>query len=111
MKRYGKVITVRPSKLEEYIELHKAVWPEHVEMLRKCNIRNFSIFHKKIGGTDYLFSYYEYIGDDYEMDMTKLAADQKTKEWWTYTDPLQDPIEEAEEGVWWSAMEELMYLD
>ncbi|NVM05183.1 MAG: L-rhamnose mutarotase, partial [Candidatus Helarchaeota archaeon] len=42
MKRYGKVITVRPSKLQEYIELHKSVWPEHVEMLKKCNVRNFS---------------------------------------------------------------------
>jgi len=111
MKRYGSIITIKPGNLKKYIELHEAVWPEHVEMLRNCNIRNFSIFHKNINGIDYLFSYYEYFGKNHEADMARLAADPKTKEWWTHTDPLQAPIKEAKMGEWWSLMREVMHLD
>ena len=53
MIRYGMVIKVRAEKLEEYKELHSAVWPDVLEMIKKCNIRNHSIYHKD----GYLFSY------------------------------------------------------
>jgi len=28
-----------------------------------------------------LFHYFEYVGDDYEADMTKMAAHPKTQQW------------------------------
>ena len=31
MKRYGMVIKVKPDKLQEYKELHAAVWPDSRE--------------------------------------------------------------------------------
>jgi L-rhamnose mutarotase len=43
MKRYGMVIKVRPEKLEQYKELHAAVWPEVLDMIKQCNIGNYSI--------------------------------------------------------------------
>ena len=39
-------------------------------MIQECNIRNYSIYYRD----GYLFSYYEYVGDDYEADMAKMAA-------------------------------------
>ena len=64
MKRYGSVIGVKPEKLEEYKQLHAAVWPAVLAMISECNIRNYSIYYKD----GMLYSYYEYIGNDYEKD-------------------------------------------
>ena len=105
MKRYGSVIRVVPDKLEEYKQLHAAVWPGVLKMIRECNIRNYSIYYRD----GFLFSYYEYIGDDYEADMAKMAADPETQRWWKVTDPCQQPIETATKGEWWAGMEEVFH--
>ena len=43
MVRYASVIGVRPEKLEEYKRLHANAWPEVLDMIKKCNIQNYSI--------------------------------------------------------------------
>jgi len=105
VKRYGMLIKVRPEKLEEYRQLHAAVWPEVLKMIRDCNIRNYSIFLRD----GYLFSYMEYTGSDFKADMAKMAADPKTQEWWKLTDPCQEPLETVQEGEWWAPMEEVFH--
>jgi L-rhamnose mutarotase len=107
MQRYGMVIKVRPEKLEEYKTLHADVWPGVLEMIRKCNIRNYSIYFKD----GYLFSYFEYQGTDFEADMDKMAADPTTREWWKLTDPCQEPLAKRKEGEKWAAMEEFFHMD
>lgn len=107
MKRYGQVIKVKPEFLEKYKRLHANPWPEVNEMIRKCNIRNYSIYYRD----GYLFSYFEYVGEDFDGDMAKMAADPKTQEWWKETDPCQEPVRSAEPGEWWSLMEEVYHLD
>jgi L-rhamnose mutarotase len=44
-------------------------------------------------------------------DMQKMALDSLTREWWKLTDPCQEPVESAGEGVWWADMEEVYHLD
>lgn len=105
--RYGQVIGVQPGKLEEYKRLHSAVWPGVQQKITECNIRNYSIYYKD----GLLFSYYEYIGDDYEADMAKMAADPETQRWWSFTDPCQKPLETRAEGEWWAMMEEVFHED
>jgi L-rhamnose mutarotase len=107
MKRYGSVIKLKPEKLEEYKRLHAAVWPEVLAMIHACNIRNYSIYYKD----GFLFSYFEYIGADFDADMKKMAADPKTQEWWKLTDPCQQPLETRKEGEWWAGMEEFFHMD
>ena len=107
MKRYGSVIKVVPEKLEDYKQLHTAVWPGVLEMIRKCNIRNYSIYYKD----GYLFSYYEYMGDDFAADMALMAADPETRRWWSVTDPCQQPLETRATGEWWASMEEVFHTD
>ena len=107
MKRYGSVIGVRREAIEEYKNYHSAVWPEILEMIRKCNIRNYSIFLKD----DLLFGYFEYHGTDFESDMAKMATDPKTREWWKIMGPMQCPFESRSEGEWWANMEEVFHLD
>lgn len=107
VKRFGWVIKVKPEKLGEYKELHANPWPEVNSMLKKCNIQNYSIYYRD----GLLFSYLEYTGTDFEADMKKMAADSVTREWWKLTDPCQEPVDSAEEGVWWADMEEVYHLD
>ncbi len=105
--RYGWVIQVKAEKLDEYKRLHANPWPEIDSMLKVCNIQNYSIYYRD----GLLFSYLEYTGDDFDADMEIMAADSMTKVWWALTDPCQEPVESAEEGVWWADLEEVYHLD
>ena len=107
MKRFGQVIAVKPECFEEYKKHHAAVWPEVLQMIKACNIRNYSIFHKD----GLLFAYMEYIGDDFEADMRKMAADPRTQQWWAIMEPMQQPVQNREQGEWWANMEEVFHLD
>lgn len=107
MKRYGQIIGVKPEHLEAYKKYHASVWPEVLEKIMECNIRNYSIFHKD----GLLFAYFEYIGNDFEADMAKMAADSKTQEWWSIMEPMQQPVENRSKGEWWANMEEVFHLD
>ncbi len=59
----------------------------------------------------YLFACFEYTGNDYEVDMAKMAAHPKTQEWWDVVKPCMQPLESRKEGEWWSDMEEVYHLD
>ena len=107
MKRYGQVIGVKQEKLEEYKTLHAAVWPDILKMITECNISNYSIYYKN----GLLFSYFEYIGTDFEADMKKMADDPLTQKWWDVCKPCQQPVENLKEGEWWSDMDEVFHLD
>jgi len=50
-------------------------------------------------------------GDDYAADMARIAADPKTQEWWTHTDPCQVRIvEERVPGALWQPIDEIWHL-
>jgi L-rhamnose mutarotase len=102
------ITQVKPEKLEEYKRLHANAWPGVLKTIRECNIRNYSIFHKD----GYLFSYFEYHGEDFEADMAKMAADPTTQKWWDVCVPCLDPLPTRAEGEqWWAAMEEVFYCE
>lgn len=107
MKRYGQVIKVKPEHFERYRKFHAAVWPEVLETIKKCNISNYSIYHKD----GFLFAFFEYSGKDFAADMKKMAADPKTQEWWAVMRPMQEPLSTAGKNEWWSDMEEVFHLD
>ena len=104
MQRHAAVIRLREEHAEEYLRLHRAVWPEVLDRLRESNMRNFSIFLRD----GLLFSYLEYVGDDYEADMAAMAADPETQRWWKITDPMQESLTE---GTWWTPIPEVYHID
>ncbi len=106
MKRFGFVIQIEKREIERYKEYHRAVWPEVLDVIRRANIRNYSIFLKD----DYLFGYYEYHGADHAADMERIAADPKTKEWWSIMMPMQRPLDTRKPGEWWAEMDEVFHL-
>jgi L-rhamnose mutarotase len=107
MQRHGQLIGVKPDKFDEYERWHANVWPEILGMIRQCNIRNYSIYHKD----GLLFAYFEYVGEDFAADMAKMAADPKTREWWAIQGPLQSPLPTRREHEWWAEMEEVFHTD
>ena len=111
-QRFGMVTGLKPEKMEYYKKLHAAVWPEVQKKITECNIRNYSIFLKKIGGELLLFSYFEYTGNDFDKDMKKMAADSATQRWWKETGPCQLPLPDAvSKNQTWSSMEEVFHED
>ncbi|MHB9025953.1 MAG: L-rhamnose mutarotase [Armatimonadota bacterium] len=107
MQRYGSVIKMRPEKLDEYKRLHAAVWPDVAKMITECNIHNYSIYYRD----GFLFSYFEYHGEDLDADFAKMAADPVTQEWWAVCKPCQQPLDTVAEGEWWAPMEEVFHQE
>ncbi|MDK3157206.1 L-rhamnose mutarotase [Kamptonema cortianum] len=114
MKRHAHIIEIREDKIEEYKRLHAAVWPDVLRRIHASNMRNYSIFLKRLpDGKHYLFSYFEYVGNDFAGDMAAVAADPRTQEWWAVCKPCQQPLPEVNvaAGGWWADMEEVFHTD
>jgi L-rhamnose mutarotase len=112
MKRYGSVIGLRPEKVGEYKQLHAAVWPHVLKMIKQCHIQNYSIYLRQLDdGRHYLFSYFEYTGSDFAADMARMAADPATQKWWAVCKPCQQPLENRAPDEWWANLEEVFHLN
>lgn len=110
IQRFGMVTGLKPEKMEYYKKLHAAVWPAVQKKITECNIHNYSIYLKKVNGQWLLFSYFEYIGNDFDADMKKMADDSTTQRWWKETDPCQLPLPNAAaKNQVWSDMEEVFH--
>ena len=108
MKRFASVLEIRAERIAEYKRLHRNVWPGVREMIQECNIHNFSIYLRQFpDGRYYLFSYFEYTGNDYDADAARLAADETTQKWWEACRPAQKPFDGLPQGQWWAEMEEV----
>ena len=107
MKRISEVMRVKPEGKEEYIRWHANPLPGVNELIKDCNIRNYSIYSRN----DYLFAYYEYIGDNYEADMAKMNSHPITSQWAKIVVPLMRHIDDGVDAVVWSAMTEVYHLD
>lgn len=87
--------------------MHAAVWPGMLKQIKECHIDNYSIYHKD----GWLFSYFEYTGQNYEADMAAMAEDPETQRWWKLCNPFQEPHDTREKGEWWAGMEEVYHSD
>lgn len=112
VKRVGSVVGLSRETMEQYVILHAHVWPEVLDRIRKSNIRNYSIYMGELDdGNLYLFSYFEYVGDDFDADMQAIADDPVTQDWWKLTDPLQKRVKGTPNGDQWKTLEEVFHTD
>lgn len=106
----GMVIGIKPERVDYYKKLHAEAWPGILKQISAANIRNYNIYLKQVDDEHwYLFSHFEYTGDDFEADMKRIAEDPETKRWWKETDPCQTPIPNRKDGEWWAKMERVFY--
>ena len=96
----GSLIGLKPDYAERYIALHANTFPGVLRRISRSNLRNYSIhLHDHL-----LFSYLEYVGTDYDADMAAIGTDETTRQWWSLTDPMQQPLDGRKTGEWWMTL-------
>ena len=76
MERVCFLARVRPGRLDEYRERHKAVWPEMRAALAAAGWGNYSIF---LAADGLLVGYLE--TDDYQAALDAMAATEVNERW------------------------------
>ena len=107
MQRFGMIIRLKPGSADVYREYHAAVWPEVLDKIQECNIRNYSIFEHG----ELLFAYFEYHGVDFAADMAKMAACPETQRWWAVMFPMLEKLPPEIQGQRWTDLPEIFYFD
>ena len=103
---FGQLGRLKPEKIEEYEALHAAPWPEVLQTIHDCNLRNYSIFREG----EQVFAYFEYIGEDYEADMEKMAQNPATQRWWTHTKPCFQTYAVRPDSEFYADMKQIPYF-
>lgn len=67
---------VKPERLAEYVDRHRAVWPEMLQAISDAGRRNYSLFLRDDG---LLIGYYE--TDDDDVAQRALERDPRTAAW------------------------------
>jgi len=104
MKRFIMHSDLKPEKVEDYIKLHADPWPDLLEVIRSCHIRNYSI---SIRGTE-LYTFYEYYGEDYDEDMKLMEESPVMQKWWTFSKPC---FLHHDQGVYYDDLKEIFYME
>jgi L-rhamnose mutarotase len=74
--RYCFNLQVRPDRIEEYVERHRAVWPEMLDALKQSGWHNYSLFLREDG---LLVGYVE--ADDLTAAQAAMAATEVNARW------------------------------
>ncbi len=104
---FGQLGKLRKDKIEEYVNLHNNAWPGVLDMIHRCNLRNYSIFLQE----DMVFAYFEYVGENYENDMKIMAQDEVTLEWWKHTKPCFEKFSISPESEFYHDMKQIFYYE
>jgi L-rhamnose mutarotase len=101
-QRSAFVLRVRPDKIDEYIEAHRAVWPDMLQALTDAGIRNYSIFRDG----NQVFGYFE--SDDLARAAAFLAEQEVSSGW---QNAMASLLEERVPDAGPLALEEIFRLD
>jgi L-rhamnose mutarotase len=101
-QRSAFVLRIRPDKIDEYVEAHRAVWPDMLDALRGAGIRNYSIYR----AGDQVFGYFE--ADDLARAANYLDAQEVCTRW---QDRMAGLLQERVPDAGPPALEEIFHLD
>lgn len=76
MSRYCFCLQVRPDRMPEYVDRHRAVWPDMLAALRDTGWRNYSLFLRDDG---LLVGYVE--ADDLDAAQAAMARTEVNSRW------------------------------
>jgi len=76
---------IKKGKEKDYIEAHKAVWPELLAAMEKAGVERESCF---VHG-NYIFAYIE--ASDIDATMQALSKDPVNQKWDIFMEPLLEP--------------------
>ena len=97
------VRAIKPEYIKEYKKTHSDVWPEILQRITNCKIKNYSVFAQE----DRLFSFFEYYGDNFENDTKKMRDNPKFEEWEKFHEHMFMPLGDKEKDEGWVELEEV----
>lgn len=107
MKKFGQICGIDRKNALKYIEYHRNIPQKIRDLIYDCNLRNYSIFWRD----NILFTYFEYVGKDFDADMRKMEQNADNQQWWAVVKPLMNPLENRAEGEFWADMELIFEQD
>ena len=107
MKRVGFLLKVRPEKLQEYKNHHKAVWPEMLDALKRNGWHNYTIFSTSQGQ---LFGYFE-TPDGLQEALTKMEQEEVNARWQSFMAPYFENLDAQHPDKSMVELEEIFHLD
>ncbi len=105
MERVCFLLQVRPERIEEYKERHKAVWPEMLDALRETGWHNYSLFLRPDG---LLVGYFE--TPDYEAALAGMAAREVNERWQREMAPFFVDLDGRRPDEGFLRLEQVFYL-
>ena len=107
MIRKGMVRGIKPECVKEYEKTHSNVWPEILERITNCKIKNYSVFAQG----DRLFSFFEYHGNNFEEDTKEMRNNNKFEEWEKFHEHMFKPLEHQRKDEGWIELKEIFRKD
>jgi L-rhamnose mutarotase len=89
MRRVAFRFRVKPEKLAEYRELHRAVWPEMLDAHRRTGWHNYSLFASPDGQ---VFGYFETM-ESLEAALAGMEAEEVNARWDRFMEPYLESLE------------------
>lgn len=105
MERVCFLLQVRPEKLAEYKERHRAVWPEMLAALQGTGWHNYSLFLREDG---MLVGYLE--TEDFEAAKRGMEGLEVNARWQREMAPFFVPSADASDGPAFQRIEEVFHL-
>lgn len=107
MKRIGFVFKIRKELIPEYVEHHKAVWPEMLDALRRHGWNHYSIFLRPDGT---LFGYFE-TPESLQAAQAGMAAEEINTKWQEFMAPFFENLDGLHPDEGMQELEEIFHLD
>ena len=105
MERVCFLLKVKPERLAEYKERHKAVWPDMLEALRETGWHNYSLFLRDDG---LLVGYFE--TPNYQSALAGMARREVNLRWQRDMAPFFDNLEGRRPDEGFLRLEEVFHL-
>ncbi len=105
MERVCFLTRVKPERLAEYKERHKAVWPDMLQALRETGWHNYSLFLREDG---LLVGYFE--TPDYQAALAGMAKREVNTRWQRDMAPFFVGLEGRRPDEGFLRLEEVFHL-
>lgn len=106
MQRVCFLLRVKPDRLGEYRERHKAVWPEMLAALRETGWRNYSLFLSEDG---LLVGYLE--TEDFDAAVAGMATREVNARWQAEMAEFFEDLETGSADSDMKPLSEVFHLD
>lgn len=103
--RFAQAVELLPEREAVYRRLHAQVFPTVLRTLATVGIRNYHIFVGDVAGTRLLWSFFEFVGDDWEEASALIQGCADTRHWWELTGPCQRRLAGTPPGQQWLPLE------